>query len=51
MRLVDYLIAHELTHLREPGHTAAFWRVLTGVMPDAKARRGDLRKMVGLMDW
>ncbi len=51
MSLVDYLIAHELTHLREPGHTAAFWGVLTGAMPDARARRGELRRMTGLMDW
>lgn len=31
---VDYLLLHELCHLREPHHGAAFWRLLDACMPD-----------------
>ena len=28
MRLVDYVVAHELVHLRHPNHTREFWAAL-----------------------
>lgn len=31
---VDYLLLHELCHLRYPHHGAAFWRLLDSCMPD-----------------
>ena len=31
---VDYLLLHELCHLREPNHGSAFWRLLDACMPD-----------------
>lgn len=31
---VDYLLLHELCHLREPHHGAAFWRLLGACMPE-----------------
>lgn len=39
VRLIDYVIAHELTHLVEPTHNPAFWRKLEAIMPDAEPRR------------
>ena len=39
MRLVDYVVAHELVHLANRNHTAAFWAALGRVMPDYAARR------------
>jgi len=31
---VDYLLLHELCHLRQPNHGAAFWRLLDACMSD-----------------
>jgi predicted metal-dependent hydrolase len=40
LRLVDYVVVHELAHLREMNHSAAFWEVVKGTCPNyAKLRR------------
>lgn len=31
---IDYLLLHELCHLRAPHHGSAFWRLLDSCMPD-----------------
>lgn len=38
-RIVDYVVVHELVHLREPHHTPAFWRGVERLMPDWEQRR------------
>ena len=38
-RIVEYLVAHELVHLLEPSHAAAFWRRLERAMPDYAERK------------
>lgn len=40
--LIDYVIAHELCHLREPRHGARFERLLVRVMPDWRDRQARL---------
>ena len=35
----DYILAHELSHLVEPNHSAAFYRVLQQVYPDWRAQK------------
>ena len=41
--LVDYVVAHELSHLIEMNHSPAFWRTVESVYPDYKAARKRLR--------
>lgn len=49
--LVDYVVAHELAHLRHPDHTPEFWRSLERVMPDYESRKVRLRGVGPSMSW
>jgi predicted metal-dependent hydrolase len=44
LRLVDYVVVHELAHMVEMNHSAAFWAVVKSACPDFKKRRGELRR-------
>jgi predicted metal-dependent hydrolase len=51
MPSIDYVVAHELAHLREMNHSARFWDVVKSVMPDYEQARGSLKDgMVPLLD-
>jgi predicted metal-dependent hydrolase len=45
--LIDYVLAHELAHLREPHHGPAFWLVLGRALPDYEARKAELARVGG----
>jgi predicted metal-dependent hydrolase len=51
MRLVDYVVAHELVHLANRKHTAGFWAALGRVMPDYETRRERLRQVGRRFEW
>lgn len=44
--VIDYVVAHELAHLREMNHSEAFWEVVRSVMPDFEAARQPLKDEV-----
>ena len=44
LHLIDYVVAHELAHLREMNHSARFWAVVRGLYPDYQAARSELRE-------
>jgi len=42
--LIDYVVAHELAHLREMNHSPRFWAAVGSVYPDYEGARLALRK-------
>lgn len=42
MPCIDYLLVHELCHLRQPHHGPGFWRLLDACMPDWERWRARL---------
>lgn len=43
MPIVDYVVVHELVHLREKNHTQKFWEIVATIMPDYEKRKEWLR--------
>ncbi len=42
--LIDYVVVHELSHLKVMDHSPQFWDAVGQVMPDYPARRKELRE-------
>ena len=40
---IDYVVAHELAHLREMNHGPRFWKIVESVVPDHAEQRARLR--------
>lgn len=51
MRLVDYVVVHELVHLRHRGHGRDYWQAVGRVMPDYERRREELRRRGSRWIW
>lgn len=42
--LIDYVVAHELAHLKEMNHSPRFWAVVEGLYPGWREARRELKK-------
>ncbi|MDQ5986538.1 MAG: hypothetical protein CSYNP_02268 [Syntrophus sp. SKADARSKE-3] len=42
--VIDYVIIHELAHIREKNHGRSFWALVAKMMPEHETHRGWLRK-------
>ncbi|MCL1791480.1 MAG: M48 family metallopeptidase [Peptococcaceae bacterium] len=43
--VIDYVVVHELAHIREHNHSDRFWAVVRGILPDYHLRQGKLKKL------
>jgi predicted metal-dependent hydrolase len=43
--VIDYVVAHELAHLREMNHSHRFWSIVEQLYPDYRAARDELKTL------
>lgn len=51
---IDYVVIHELSHLKHMNHSRDFWRLVGQYEPDYKKRREELKRLaerLGNEDW
>lgn len=44
MEAIDYVVIHELCHLKHMNHDRSFWRLVGSIIPDHKEQRNYLKK-------
>ena len=44
LRIIDYILVHELVHIKEKNHSHNFWAALENILPDYRERRVWLKK-------
>lgn len=52
--VMDYVVVHELAHIKEMNHSARFWAIVKGILPDyedRKLRLKALQKRLAAQDW
>jgi predicted metal-dependent hydrolase len=49
--LIDYVILHELAHTRIKNHGREFWKMLDGLIGDAKKLDRRLREYQPILHW
>jgi len=48
--IIDYVVVHELSHIKEKNHSKNFWRLVSKFIPDYKSKRVWLRKNRHIFD-
>jgi len=52
--VINYVVAHELAHIKEHNHSNKFWDIVAAVLPDYKERQNklkELQKKLSVEDW
>jgi predicted metal-dependent hydrolase len=47
---LEYVIVHELAHIRENNHSPRFWAIVEDALPDFKARQAKLKTFAWLLN-
>lgn len=50
-KIIDYVVVHELCHLKEMNHSSAFWNRVEEIMPDYRNRRKWLKNNAWKVEW
>ena len=50
LAVIDYILIHELVHIREKNHSAKFWATLETFLPDYRKYRLWLRENGHLLE-
>ena len=50
VRLIEYVMVHELAHTIQHNHSKAFWDAVASIMPDYKERRKELKKYSWILE-
>jgi predicted metal-dependent hydrolase len=45
--IIEYVVVHELVHIKVPNHSEKFWKMLGSVMPDYEGRKAWLKQKGG----
>jgi len=46
--IVDYIVVHELCHLKVKSHSSDFWKLVSITLPDYQKRRDWLKNNIGI---
>jgi len=50
LECLEYVVVHELAHLRENNHSPRFWAIVAGALPDYKKRKKKLKSMQWILN-
>jgi predicted metal-dependent hydrolase len=50
LSVIDYIVVHELGHIKEKNHSPRFWKIVETTLPDYRTRRDWLKKYGHLLN-